>query len=183
MPAVGGHHELGSHIQAPLGRGDLDAGDAAGLLEEADDLGAHSQAEARIAGSSLREEVQEIPLRQERDELAARRQMREVRDRHGHLADLHDELMHLLMRQLQEVFEQSELVQDLERGRVDRVAAKVAQEVGVLLEHENLDAGPGEEEPEHHPGRPSTGDAAGRRERGHGSGRRRPPRCSRAHAE
>src|SRR5207245_9292271 len=74
---------------------------------------------------------------------------------------------------------------DLERGRVDRVAAKVAQEVGVLLEHEDLDAGPGEEEPEHNPGRPSTGDAAGRRERGHGSGRyrRRPLRCSRAHAE
>ena len=51
----------------------------------------------------------------------------------------------------------------LERRRMDRVPAEVAQEVGVLLEDEDVDAGAGEEEAQHHAGRPAAGDAAPRR--------------------
>ena len=60
--------------------------------------------------------------------------------------------------------EQPELVHHLQRRRVDRVAAEVAQEVGVLLEHDDLDAGAREQQAEHHAGRPAAGDAAGGRD-------------------
>ena len=43
---------------------------------------------------------------------------------------------------------------------MDRVAAEVAQEVGVLLQHDDVDAGAREQEAEHHAGRPAAGDAA-----------------------
>ena len=65
------------------------------------------------------------------------------------------------MRQPQEIVEQAELVHQLQRGGVDGVAAEVAQEVGVLLEDDDIDPGAGEEEAEHHPGRPAARDAAG----------------------
>ena len=70
------------------------------------------------------------------------------------------DLAHLLMRQLQELIEQAKLVHDLERRGMDGVAAEVAQEVGVLLQHHDIDAGAGEQIAEHHAGRPASGDAA-----------------------
>jgi hypothetical protein len=45
---------------------------------------------------------------------------------------------------------------------MDRVAAEVAEEVGVLLQHHDIDAGASEQKPEHHPGRPAAGDGAAR---------------------
>ena len=92
--------------------------------------------------------------------LAARRQMREVGERDAVVADLAGQLAHLLMRQLEELVEQAELVHDLERRGMDGVAAEVAQEIGVLLEHHHLDAGAGEQIAQHHAGGPAAGDAA-----------------------
>ena len=46
---------------------------------------------------------------------------------------------------------------------MDRVASEVAEEVLVLLQDDHLDPGPRQEQAEHHPGRPSAGDAALRR--------------------
>ena len=89
--------------------------------------------------------------------------MGEVGDREPDVVDLHDQLAHLLVRQLQEVVQDSELVHHLERRRVDCVAAKVTQEVGVLLEHDDRDARARQEQAEHHARRPTAGDAAGRR--------------------
>ena len=43
---------------------------------------------------------------------------------------------------------------------MDRVPAKVAEEVGVLLEDDHVDGGPGQEEAEHHPGRAAADDTA-----------------------
>ena len=45
---------------------------------------------------------------------------------------------------------------------MDRVAAEVAQEVGVLLEHHDVDAGARQQQAEHHAGRPAADDAAAR---------------------
>ena len=45
------------------------------------------------------------------------------------------------VRQAVESVEQAELVEQAQGDRVHRVAAEVAQEVGVLLEHGDLDAG------------------------------------------
>ena len=58
----------------------------------------------------------------------------------------------LLMRTLEELVEQAELVDHLERRGMHRVAAEIAQEVGVLLEDDDVDAGARHEEAEHHAG-------------------------------
>src|SRR5688572_1913565 len=64
------------------------------------------------------------------------------------------------MRSFEQLVEQAELVQHFERRRVDRVTAKVAQKIGVLLEHDDVHAGAGEEQSEHHTGGPAAHDAA-----------------------
>lgn len=42
---------------------------------------------------------------------------------------------------------------------MDRVAAEVAEEIPVVLQHDHVDAGPGHEQAEHHAGRAATDDA------------------------
>ena len=42
-----------------------------------------------------------------------------------------------------ELFGEIQLVEDLERAGVDGVAAEIAEEIGVLLEDENFEAGAG----------------------------------------
>src|SRR5215475_13798921 len=78
--------------------------------------------------------------------------MLEVGKDHEIVADKAPQLIGLLMRTLEEFFEQPELVHHLERRGMDGVAAEVAQEIGMLLEHQDVDAGAGEEKAEHHPG-------------------------------
>ena len=56
-----------------------------------------------------------------------------------------------------------ELVEDPQRRGVDGVAAEVAEEVGVLLEHDDVDAGAREQQPEHRAGGSAAGDDAGGR--------------------
>src|SRR6266851_4103754 len=78
----------------------------------------------------------------------------------GHIAH-HDflvpypraDLADLLMRPLQKLLKQTELVHRFERRGMDGVAAEVAQEVSMLLENQDLDPGPREEEAEHHASR------------------------------
>jgi hypothetical protein len=45
---------------------------------------------------------------------------------------------------------------------MNRVAAKVAEEVGMLFKHDDFNSGARQKEPEHHAGRTAAGDAAGR---------------------
>ena len=59
---------------------------------------------------------------------------------------------------------QAELVDDVQRRRMHGVAAEVAEEVGVLLEDDHLDAGAGEQEAQHDARRSATGDAHIRRQ-------------------
>ena len=86
--------------------------------------------------------------------------MGEVGDLHGRVADDAAEALHAPVRQLEEFIEQPELVHDLERRGMNGVAAEIAQEVGVLLQHHHVDAGAREQEAEHHAGGPAAGDAA-----------------------
>ena len=64
----------------------------------------------------------------------------------------------------QEFVEQSQLVHQFQRRGMDGVAAKIAEEIGVLLQHDDVDAGPRQQEAQHHPGRTAADDAATRRE-------------------
>ena len=65
------------------------------------------------------------------------------------------------MRQLQELVQQTEFVHQLERRGMDGVAAKIAQEIAVLLQHDDIDAGARQQKAEHHAGRPAADDATG----------------------
>src|SRR6185437_7780276 len=62
----------------------------------------------------LGEEIEEVPLRHQRDELATRRQMREIADDDALVADLALDLRQLVVRPLQELVEQAQLVHQLE---------------------------------------------------------------------
>ena len=86
------------------------------------------------------------------------RQVTEVGQPERGLADLTRECAYLRVRQPQELVQYAELVQNLQRRRVDRVAAKVTEKVRVLFEHGDPDARASEEKPEHHPRRTAAGD-------------------------
>ena len=64
------------------------------------------------------------------------------------------------MRPLEEILQQAEFLHDLHGGRMDRVAAKVAQKIRVLFQHEGAHTCPTEQIAEHHAGRSTAGDAA-----------------------
>ena len=64
------------------------------------------------------------------------------------------------MRQFQEAVDQPEFVHHLQRRGMHGVAAKIAEEVGVLFQHHDIDAGAPEQIAEHHAGRPAADDAA-----------------------
>ena len=57
------------------------------------------------------------------------------------------------------VVAEPELVHEVERRRVNRVAAEVAEEVGVLLEHDDVDPAARQQKSEHDPGGTAAGDA------------------------
>ena len=88
--------------------------------------------------------------------------MGEIGDGDALAADIGGQLAHLLMRPLEEFIEQPELGHHLQRRGVDGVAAEVAQEIGVLLEHEHVDARAREQEAEHHAGGAAAGNGASR---------------------
>ena len=97
--------------------------------------------ETRIAARLVGKKIEEVPLRHQRDEMAVGRQMREIGKDDALVADLSGELAHFLMRALEEIVENAELVHELERRGMDGVAAEIAQEIGVLLQHHDIDAG------------------------------------------
>ena len=68
----------------------------------------------------------------------------------------------LLVRKGKEFGQESELVDQLQRRWVDGVAAEITEEVRMLLEHHHVDAGAGEQEPQHHAGGSAPGDTTGR---------------------
>jgi hypothetical protein len=87
--------------------------------------------------------------------------MGKVADGDGKIVDGGSDLQKLLMRDAQEIIEEAEFVHKFEGGRVNGVAAEIAEEVGVFFEDEDFDAGAGEKEAEHHAGGAAACDAAG----------------------
>ncbi len=159
-PAVRADDEIGAHFNLAVGSLRTHADHAARFLDEAGDLGFHHQSEIGIRRFPFGEEIEKIPLRHERDKAAAGRQVAEVRDGQPHLAELRVELVDLLMRQLEKLVEQSQLVHHLEGRGMNGIAAKIAQEIAVLFQHQDFDPGARQQIAQHHAGRPAAGDAA-----------------------
>jgi hypothetical protein len=160
MAAIGRHHEPGADLERPVRRRRAHTDDASIRLDQVGRLRLHVQIEARVALAVRGQEIEEIPLRHQRDELAARRQVTEVHEGELLGTERAAERVRLGVRQGEEFVDQAELVHHLEGRGMDGVAAKVAQEVGVLLEHHHVHAGACEQEAEHHAGRATANDAA-----------------------
>ena len=109
-----------------------------------------------------------MPLRHEGDEFAGRRQGAEIRQRYPGISDQATELADPVVRLLEELVEQPQFVHQLEGRGVNRIATKIAQEIRVFFEHDDVDAGARQQEAEHHPGRAASGYAASGGEGFHG---------------
>ncbi len=165
VAAVGGDHEVGVDLDLRAVLARAHAGDAVAFVDEVGRLRLHHQMEAAIALAMRGKELEEVPLRHEGDELAVGRQAREIGERDLGVAEQRVEVIDLVVRQLEELVEQAELAHQLQRRGMDGVAAEIAQEVAVLLQHHDVDAAARQQETEHHPGRPAAGDAALRGDR------------------
>ena len=113
-------------------------------------------------------EFQKVPLRHQRDEFAMHGQVLEVADDQVVISYLQRQFPHRRMRKFEELVEQSEFVHHFERRRMDGVAPEIAQEILVLLEHDDGHALARQEEAKHHPGGAAAGDAASGFDLSHG---------------
>src|SRR5690349_23011695 len=86
--------------------------------------------------------------------------MREICDTKGDTTHNACKLRQLLMRPLEKFFQKPELAHDFQRGRMNGVAAEVAQEILVFLKHANLNARACQKQSKHHSGRSAAGNAA-----------------------
>jgi hypothetical protein len=161
-----GDHQIGPDIQIALGRSRPHTSDAAVLPDETGCFRARAQIEGRVLLPLLGQKVEKIPLRHQSDEFAVRRQIPEIGYCDPRRADLSGQSLHARVRQFEKCVEQAELVHQLERGRMNCVAAEIAQEVGVLLQYGDGHAGARQQKAEHHPGRSAADDAAGGGDRG-----------------
>src|SRR5260370_20951520 len=78
--------------------------------------------------------------------------MRKVGEWNHLIANLSGDLANFLMRPFEEVFENSQLVHHLQRRRMDRVPAEVAQKIRLLLKHDNFDSGAAQKKSQPHSG-------------------------------
>ena len=104
-------------------------------------------------GNCLRlggQKIEQVPLRHQRDELAVRRQRSEIGGLECEVAENSAGGGQLLVRNCKEIVEDAELVHHLERRRMHGVAAEVAEEILVLLQHRDVDASSRQQIAEHH---------------------------------
>ena len=125
------------------------------FLDEAGHLRFHVESEIGKGLRLVAQEVEEIPLRHHRDERRRGIEMRQVSDRVVFAGDTDLRTFHPVVGALQETAEHSQLVQDLHRRGMDRVAAEIAEEVGMLFEHPDRHSRAGEQQPGHDPRRPA----------------------------
>ena len=87
-------------------------------------------------------------------------QVGEIRQADGIVPDLSRQMAHFLMRTLEKIVENAQFVHDFERRGMNRVAAKIAQKVGMLLQHDNIHSHAGQQKTQHHASRTASGDTA-----------------------
>ena len=73
------------------------------------------------------------------------------------------------MRLRQDVFQEAQLVQEVDGAGLEHLPAELAIERFVPFQHQDVGASLGEKEAEHQPGRPSTHDARAHARAGHGT--------------
>jgi hypothetical protein len=135
------------------------------LFDQVARVGLHAEVERFVALTVLGEEVEEVPLRHQRNEFAMRWQMAKIDHLNVFGADLRGQRFDFLVRQFQELIDQAEFEHQFERRRMNRVATEIPEEIGMLFQHHDMNAGARQQESEHHSGGAAAGDAALRRDR------------------
>jgi hypothetical protein len=100
-------------------------------------------------------------LRHKREEFARRRQRPEIGDMDNLIAEVRRNFFQLLVRLTKKFLQQAKLVDQLQGGRMNCVATKIAKEVLVLFQHDDIDPRAGKQEPEHDAGRAASHYATG----------------------
>src|SRR5438874_11160015 len=118
MTPIRADDKIGMKITFTVGSLHPNTSDALLVEDQIDHLVLHMEAKRREAFGFSGEKVQKIPLRHESDKFAVRRQTREIRHRSEVTIEDSAQLGHFLMRQLQKLIEQSELVHEIERPRM-----------------------------------------------------------------
>ena len=107
------------------------------------------------------DQVEQIPLRHHRDVgMGLRPEATEVDEGVEIAVDVELPPLDDTVRQSVEPFEEAELVEQAHGDRVHGVAAKVTQEVGVLLQHGHVDAGARQHQPQKQSSRAAPDDRA-----------------------
>lgn len=113
-------------------------------------LGFHAQGKTGKHFAFIAQEIQKVPLRHHRDEWCGHGKMAEV----GNLEPLPIEFElpagDAVMRAREEPLEHAQFMQEFHGRGVHSVAAEIAEEIGVLFQHQRLDACAGEQQPRHH---------------------------------
>ncbi len=140
MPPVGSNRQIGADFQCSARGLCQHAHDFSIFLQKIGGLGLHLQVKTRISFCLLDDEIQKIPLRHQSNKFAVGGQMGEIRDGDGLAADLAGQMSNFLVGSFEEFIQNAELVHDFESGRMNRIAAEIAEEVGMLLQHDYIDA-------------------------------------------
>jgi hypothetical protein len=162
MSAIGTDDQIGADIEHAVREFRSEPCNSIAVPYQSVGLGLHHQLEARIAFALVGKKLKKVPLREEGDEAAAGGKVGKIGQDDFLITDDPTSLAHLLVRQLEKRIQQAKLVHDLERRGMDRVTAEITQEIRVLFQHHDVDAGAGEQVAEHHAGRTTARDGASR---------------------
>ena len=117
------------------------------------------QGKGRVLLARGRQQVEQVPLRQEPDVRVGDPKPAEIGQGERPVGEGHGQSLGVAMRECGQLFAEPELVEQVEGGRVHGVPAEVPQEIGVLLQQHHPNAAAGEQQGQHHPGRPAAGHA------------------------
>ena len=103
----------------------------------------------------IAQKIEKIPLRHHRDEGGRRFEEAQIADNQVLSCDAAGGLIDAVVRSLQKPLEHAEFGKNFHGRGVDCVPPEIAEEIGVLFQHEHFDSGSGEQQPGHHTGRPA----------------------------
>ena len=86
--------------------------------------------------------------------------MRKIRNAEQGAGECGADAAEFLMGLAKEFVEEAQFVHQLQGGRMDGVTAKIAEEIGVFFQDDDIDASPGEKKAEDHAGGTTADDAA-----------------------
>ena len=123
------------HFRLSRGRLRSHSADNFGIAKQVHGLVLHEQLEAGKLFGLFRQEIQEVPLRHEGNEFAVRGQAGEVCRLEREVSEDAADRGELLVGHTQKILQDTQLMHHLEGRRVYRVAAEVAEEILMLLQH------------------------------------------------